>query len=164
MIQDVKISLSILLSLFFVSASACERGTHSELAGFWKNFLPLAIKGEAAKLDKFFMFPVKVYGVHKEMKPLRITERTFLHHYELLFIKNSAEEDLNLHKNLKKYSAGTVFDTSTLQEFDSSGCLKRSFAKIGEYLIYRTKNNEWKIGDIDASSDYEIILSELNFL
>lgn len=157
-----KLVATIALSIFFFNASACENGTHEELVQFWDKFLPLAISGRPAELSKFFSFPIKLYGVHKEMKPIVITRKTFLTHYEVIFRKNSSGEEQSLFRNLKSYSANAAFRNITLQDFDSAGCFIRHSTIIGDYIVYRS-NKAWKIKGIDAANDYDIIASEIEF-
>lgn len=156
--------------LFFIAAlplycDACENGEYRDLVKFWHSFRETSLRGTPDQISKFYFFPLHMGGVQEGDKPIPVSKKTFLEHYDVLFRIGMSGEERYVYRLLKDSTDEDLTRPGLLQRFDRNGCsvVVKSATSISAYNLIWTKKDGWKINSVEYAEDYDDLISTYDF-
>jgi hypothetical protein len=142
---------------------ACPQNANKEeFLKFRNAFIEASLKGKAEGVVGFYKFPLMGGGLTKDDRVLKISEKTFMKYYNVLFVKTSMNGAPRIFRNLTEFRelgpgalAGKVLADGCFNEFT----LKHGINDID--YGYSFINGEWKVTLVGFGDGYEDAVYEL---
>jgi hypothetical protein len=161
--KHVKLVILFLLYCASTVVMACpSNGDVNSYLEFRAKFIEASLQGKAEGVVDFYRFPLFGGGMYESDKNLKISRKTFMQLYEVLFVKTLLNGAPTIFKDL---SSSKKIGLSVLANIaQPDGCIKEQNLKNGIYdahYKFELVGGNWKVTYVGFGDGYEDAIDEL---
>lgn len=130
----------------------CSAPDPTILRSAWTAFRTASLEGSAAKVAKFYRFPLKLLSPYDDVAPAKVSQKFFMRKYSQIFQKSGGGENSSLQKALLQT---TEKEHITKVPFDVRSCNYAVPTRISEYIWVFDKRKGWLVDAVYLGDEYE---------